>query len=214
MAKESFKNRGTIPDKPPKQTTHVVRPVKYLGNISAFLGLLGLFAGLLGSLGVLSRLFGLGINMPGALPVSILGLVFSFLGVFFAGKQAEIARTLASTAGVVLGSLGLIASVLAVASVMAAPSASPDIPGPGPNPEPGPFGDGYCQSTPECDGFGSRHCSGEAVCSNDNLCHCIFVSCKGNNCAPLSCSAGCDANSRCDAQTGMCIFNRGGLTSD
>ncbi len=212
MPKESFKNTGTIPDKPPKQTTHVVRPVKYLGGISAFLGLLSLFAGLMGLLGGLSRLFGLGISMPGALPVSILGLVLSFLGFVFAGKQAEIAQTVASRAGAALSSFGLIVSVLAFSAILAAPSASPDIPGP--NPNPGPIGDGYCYSTPECDGFGSRHCENGALCGSDNLCHCIFVSCKGNNCVPMGCSAGCDANSRCDAQSGTCIFNRGGLTSD
>jgi len=211
MADGQSKNVNFMPKTLPKQTSHIVRPVKYLGNISAFLGLLGLFAAFLGVLGVISGIFRLGINVPGTIPVSIVGALLGLLGLFFAIRQGKVARTIASDAGALLSVFALIFSTTSVAFVLTTPSASQD------NdifPSPDPIGGGYCASEPDCSDFGSNHCNNEAVCASDSLCHCQFVTCRGSSCSPLSCSSGCDANSYCDSGSNTCVFNTGGKTDD
>ncbi len=209
------KNVGTFPKKIPKSTTHVVRPVSYFsGRVSVFLGLLSAFAAFMGFLGALSRIFGLGLWIPGALAVSVMGGFFALLALAFAIRQRQIAQNWTATAGAILGTLALIGAGLAVAGILIAPAASVDNSGFGPDIGPGPVGNGYCSATSDCADFGDRHCNGDVVCASDNLCHCQFVTCRGSNCGPLKCSSGCDANSKCDAASGTCIFKQGGKTGD
>lgn len=67
---------------------------------------------------------------------------------------------------------------------------------------------GYCSSDADCRAFGSRN-GGPAVCGRDNLCH-ICYSLRGTTC--ISCSTGCDVNTYCEK--GVCVFKRGGRTTD